>query len=108
MGRRAGQAVRARRPPCFFDPRHGPSVEDVEWAPAGGAPRPVPGGAGRATRGAHGAGPGDPDVRTVRGMPYYDAGPQYAPWATGFFGGGLLPGIFVGSLLGGMAMPGAA
>ena len=31
-----------RRPPCFFDPRHGPSVGDVEWAPSGGQPRPVP------------------------------------------------------------------
>jgi hypothetical protein len=31
-----------RRPPCFFDPRHGPSVEEVQWAPPGGAARPVP------------------------------------------------------------------
>jgi hypothetical protein len=29
-----------RRAPCFFDPRHGPSTEDVEWAPPGGSPRP--------------------------------------------------------------------
>src|SRR5215211_2364700 len=37
-----GQPVPERRPPCFFDPRHGPSVEDVEWAPPDGAPRMVP------------------------------------------------------------------
>ncbi|WP_405458240.1 hypothetical protein OG786_14365 [Streptomyces sp. NBC_00101] len=29
------------RPPCFFDPRHGPSTTDVSWAPPGGAPRRV-------------------------------------------------------------------
>ena len=29
-------------PPCFFDPRHGPSVRDVEWAPSDGAVRTVP------------------------------------------------------------------
>ncbi len=31
-----------RRSPCFFDPRHGPSDREVEWAPYGGAPRMVP------------------------------------------------------------------
>ncbi|TMR25236.1 hypothetical protein ETD96_42720, partial [Actinomadura geliboluensis] len=29
------------RPLCFFDPRHGPSVNRVAWAPPGGAPRDV-------------------------------------------------------------------
>src|SRR4051812_199564 len=40
--RLAGREPPERRPPCFFDPRHGPSARDVEWAPPGGAPRPVP------------------------------------------------------------------
>ena len=31
--RMEGRDVPERRPPCFFDPRHGPSVTDVEWAP---------------------------------------------------------------------------
>src|SRR4029453_2278416 len=31
-----------RRPPCFFDTRHGPSVNDVAWEPPSGPPRPVP------------------------------------------------------------------
>jgi hypothetical protein len=37
-----GREPPERRPPCFFDPRHGPSARDVEWTPPGGAPRPVP------------------------------------------------------------------
>jgi len=37
-----GRQPPERRAPCFFDPRHGPSVRDVQWAPPGGAPRPVP------------------------------------------------------------------
>lgn len=42
----------------------------------------------------------------VRGQrrPYWDAPAYYGPWAGGFFGGfgpGLLPALFVGSLLGG-------
>jgi len=40
--RMAGRPLPARRPPCFFNPQHGPSAQDVEWAPPGGAPRPVP------------------------------------------------------------------
>nr|MBA2425581.1 hypothetical protein [Actinomycetota bacterium] len=37
-----GREPPEHRPPCFFDPRHGPSVRDVEWAPPGGAERAVP------------------------------------------------------------------
>lgn len=40
--RRSGEALPERRPPCFFDPRHGPSVKDVQWAPPGGSERTVP------------------------------------------------------------------
>ena len=32
--RLAGREPPERRPPCFFDPRHGPSTRDVEWSPA--------------------------------------------------------------------------
>ena len=31
-----GLPLPTRRPPCFFDPRHGLSVEDVPYAPPGG------------------------------------------------------------------------
>ena len=36
--RREGRPLPERRPPCFFDPRHGPSVADATWTPPGGAP----------------------------------------------------------------------
>lgn len=44
QGRRTLAQVKATlsgRPLCFFDPRHGPSVNRVAWAPPGGAPRDV-------------------------------------------------------------------
>jgi hypothetical protein len=111
-GRYALACVRARldgaplpeqRPPCFFDPRHGPSVEDVDWAPPGGAPRRVPVCAADATRIRDGE---EPDARTVPvggvRKPYWEAGPAYGPWAAGWFGGAgaYLPALLVGTMLG--------
>ncbi|MFE5584175.1 hypothetical protein [Kitasatospora sp. NPDC056531] len=102
--RRDKRPLPERRPPCFMDPRHGPSVKDVEWAPAGGAPRTVPVCQADADRVAAGL---DPAVRTVDTehgpQPYWNAGPAYAPYAGGYysgFGGGLLPGLLVGTVLG--------
>jgi hypothetical protein len=107
--RRRGRALPERRPPCFFDPRHGPSTEDADWAPAGGAARSVPVCAADAVRLREGR---DPMVRTVDTeygpRPYYDAGPAYGPWAGGYFGGGVLPGLLVGTVLGSMMSPGHA
>ena len=102
--RRTGEPLPQRRPPCFFNPSHGPSTVDVEWAPPGGQPRQVPVCAADQDRLAQGA---EPDVRTVpQGagrVPYWAAGPAYSPWAMGYFGGyamtGLLPGFLLGSLL---------
>jgi len=98
----AGQEAPERRPPCFFDPRHGPSVSDVEWAPPGGQPRAVPVCAADLQRIQDGI---EPESRQVpvggQMVPYWAAGPAYMPWAGGFFGGGLLPGLFLGSMLGG-------
>ncbi|MGW4705564.1 hypothetical protein, partial [Streptomyces sp. NPDC004285] len=37
--RRESRPLPERRPPCFFDPRHGPAADDRTWTPAGGAPR---------------------------------------------------------------------
>jgi hypothetical protein len=106
--RREGRPLPERRPPCFFDPRHGPSVDDVEWVPAGGAPRRVPVCAADRARLADGREPMVREVETDWGRrPYWDAGPAYGPWAGGYFGGGLLPGLLVGTMLGGlMAGPG--
>ncbi len=102
--RREGRPLPTRRPPCFFNPAHGPSSVDVEWAPPGGQQRQIPVCPADADRLAQGA---EPDVRTVpQGagrVPYWQAGPAYSPWASGYFGayaaGGLLPGFLVGTLL---------
>ncbi|MGK4583166.1 hypothetical protein [Kitasatospora sp. HPMI-4] len=99
--RREKRPLPERRSPCFFDPRHGVSVQDVYWAPAGGAPRTVPACAADAARVTSGQ---EPDIRTVQTeygqQPYWNAGPAYSPWAGGYFGGGMLPGLLVGTALG--------
>ena len=103
-----GRPLPERRPPCFFDPRHGPSVEDVEWAPPDGAPRMVPACAADAQRIHDGL---EPESRQVlagaggRMTPYWNAPGYYGPWAGGYFGGfpmgGLFTGLALGSFLGG-------
>jgi len=103
-----GEPVPERRAPCFFNPQHGPSVRDVRWAPPGGAPRDVPACAADAQRVEQGF---DPHVREVmidgQRRPYYDAGPAYAPYAYGYYGGfgdvmtGMLVGTMLGSMIGG-------
>jgi hypothetical protein len=97
-----GQEPPERTPPCFFDPRHGPSSRTVMWSPPWGEPREVPACEADAQRVERGE---EPDPRQVtlggRQVPYWNAGPAYAPYMGGFFGGGLLPGIFLGSVLGG-------
>lgn len=101
--RMEGKPLPERRPPCFFDPRHGPSVQDAQWAPAGGAERTVPVCAADAARLADGEEPMSRQVETSYGpRPYWDAGPAYGPWAYGYFGGGMLPGLLMGTMLGGM------
>jgi hypothetical protein len=104
----AGEPLPAKRPPCFFNPAHGPSSRDVEWAPAGGVLRAVPACPADAERVLAGA---DPYIRTVRvgaqRVPYWEGGPAYAPWAQGYYsrwsGSDLLAGALLGSFLfGGM------
>jgi hypothetical protein len=103
-----GRPVPERRAPCFFDPRHGPSVEDVQWAPPGGAPRTVPACAADAQRVREGLEPESRQVMAGAGggmTPYWNAPGYYGPWAGGYFGGfpmgGLFTGLALGSLLGG-------
>ncbi|HSD80959.1 MAG TPA: hypothetical protein VLB47_09865, partial [Solirubrobacteraceae bacterium] len=103
--RLAGREPPERRPPCFFDPRHGPSARDVVWAPPGGQPREVPACEADALRVEEG---GEPQAREVlvggTPTPYYMAPSYFGPWAGGFFGGfggGLLPGMLLGTMLGG-------
>ena len=100
----AGEPLPAKRPPCFFNPAHGPSSTDVEWAPPGGVPRAVPACPADAERVLAGA---DPYIRTVQvgaqRVPYWEGGQAYAPWAQGYYsrwsGSDLLSGVLIGSFL---------
>lgn len=100
----SGQPLPTRRPPCFFDPRHGLSTEDVPYTPPGGTLRDVPACALDAQRVRAGA---EPDVRKVmvgsRRVPYWQGGPAYQPYARGYFGGfGPLDWIFMGFMFEGL------
>lgn len=100
----AGDPLPARRPACFFDPRHGLSVTDVSWAPPGGAVRDVPACALDAVRVRAGA---EPDARMVMAgaqrVPYYQGGRAYQPYAQGYFGAfGPMELMFAGMLFGGL------
>ncbi|GAA4898978.1 hypothetical protein GCM10025789_16260 [Tessaracoccus lubricantis] len=83
-----GEPVPEHRPPCFFDPAHGTSVENVQWAPPGGAMREVPACAADAQRVRTG---NDPSIRMVHAgpqmmpVPYWED-PQQAAWAQGYYG----------------------
>jgi hypothetical protein len=100
--RLAGKQPPDRLPACFFDPRHGPSVRDVEWAPPGGQPRAVPACAACATRIEDGE---EPESRQVvvggRATPYWAAGPVYGGYFGGFF-----PGLLIGESFGGFGWGG--
>ena len=98
----AGEPLPVRRPPCFFDPRHGLSVTDVPWTPPGGAVRDVPACALDAERVRVGA---EPDSRMVmqgaQRVPYYQGGPAYQPYARGYFGAfGPIDWMFAGLMFG--------
>jgi len=98
-----GRELPSRRPPCFFDPRHGLSVADVSWTPPGGAQRDVPACALDAERVRAGA---EPDVRKVmvgtQRVPYWQGGRAYQPYAAGYYGGfGPMQWMFMGMLFSG-------
>ena len=93
-----GQPRPARRPSCFFDPRHGMSVRDVLWTPPGAARpaqcRPAPTTHARWSR--------ESSLTCGR---WKCAGHRSvhvnAGFAPAYWGGyGLLPGMFTGFLLG--------
>lgn len=100
----AGDPLPPRRPPCFFDPRHGLSVADVPWTPPGGTPRDVPACALDVERVRAGAAP---DARMVmvgsQRVPYWQGGRAYAPYASGYFGAfSPMDWMFAGLLFGGL------
>lgn len=104
--RAEGEPLPQRRPPCFFNPGHGPAQADAMFAPPGGQAREVPVCLADADRLAHGA---EPDTRQVRDgnrmVPWYQGGPAYRPYAGGYYGSyamsGLFPAFILGSMLGG-------
>jgi hypothetical protein len=115
QARLEGRELPSRRPPCFFDPRHGPSVEDVAWTPPGGQSREVPVCAACGTTLADGVTPAGREVPVAVGagnaggtVPYWNAGPQFGGYAGGYYSafGNVLPAILVGTMLGSMMSPG--
>jgi hypothetical protein len=104
--RLAGRPLPEHRPPCFFNPTHGPSSRDVEWAPRGGSVRTVPACEADAQRVEAGDEPGVREVSVAGARrPYWDAPSAFGPWAGGYYGAfggfGFLQGMLFGSLLGG-------
>lgn len=86
LAARDGRERPERRSPCFFDPGHGPATRDVEWAPPGGVPRPVPVCFRDAERLAAGDAPSTRLVRLGnRRVAWFASGPVYAAWAGGWY-----------------------
>ncbi len=101
-----GTTPPVRRAPCFIDPRHGPSVQDVMWSPDGGAPRSIPVCQACAVTLAEGRTPAAREVpvgAAGQRVPYWMAGPQYRPYAGGYYNayGNILPALMIGTMLGG-------
>jgi hypothetical protein len=71
LARRDGEPLPERRAPCFFNPQHGPSVQDIAWTPPGGVEREVPVCRSDLRRITGGQ---DPEIRLVR------LGDRYVPW----------------------------
>jgi hypothetical protein len=103
QARVAGEPLPQRRPPCFFNPAHGPGQTEAMWAPSSGEEREIPvclADADRLSRGA------EPDTRQVRRgnrmVPWYQGGPAFSPYAGGYYGGWAMNGMFPGFILGAM------
>jgi len=103
------QPLPPRRPACFFDPRHGISVADVQWPMPDGQMRDVPACALDLERVRAGAAP---DARMVMNgaqrTPYWQDR-RMGPYAGGYFGNfGVLDWMFIGmfapDILGGVGM----
>ncbi|MCW2950324.1 MAG: hypothetical protein JWN41_1337, partial [Thermoleophilia bacterium] len=95
-----GKPEPAARVPCFFDPRHGTSVRDVQWASPDNEPLQVPACEICADRVESGK---QPYVRRVevhgQQIPYYEV-PRMGGYYGGYFGGG--GGFGGGSIITGM------
>jgi|SRR5262245_2989232 len=86
--RLAGLPIPERRLPCFFNPRHGPSVADVRWHDAPGEPQDVPACAAHAPR--IGAAEERDSLYVWTGstrVPYWQATVAFYAYAAGYFDG---------------------
>ncbi|TCM41796.1 hypothetical protein [Kribbella sp. VKM Ac-2568] len=86
---RAGKPIPEPTPPCFFDPRHGPSTTSTNWTPDGGRERGVQVCDACAARVAANE---QPDMRmvTVRNQPrpYWSLGEELASYIDGYWSQG--------------------
>jgi hypothetical protein len=107
---RKGRQRPKHLPPCLFDPRHGPAIELIVWAPVGGDPRTVPSCAEDAELLERDL---QPRPRTViaghREVPFWDTGREFAGWFAGYFSPGdicdpvrILEGLPLGEALRGV------
>jgi len=87
LARRDDRPPPDRRPPCFFNPTHGPAAVDLEWAPLGGVTREIPVCFGCEERLAAGE---RPDIRLVkwgnRHVPWFQSGKGYRSYVEGYYG----------------------
>ena len=111
LARRDGVPLPDRRPPCFFNPNHGPARTDVMWAPPGGVEREIPVCLADARRLEAGQAP---EIRLVRlgnrRVPWFMSGPAYESYALGYYGAAVetgrlqadrLTGMYGGALIAG-------
>ncbi|BBH16151.1 hypothetical protein Back2_04380 [Nocardioides baekrokdamisoli] len=103
------QPLPPRRPACFFDPRHGISVADVQWPMPDGQMRDVPACALDRERVMAGAAPDSRYVmRGSQRMPYWQDR-NMGPYARGYFGNfgpmeWMFAAWFLPDILGGVGM----
>ena len=102
-----GEPLPERRPPCFIDPRHGPSTQDVMYTPAGASgARETPVCSLCAQKIKAGLDPAPREVVAADGrqVPYWQGGPQYGSYASGYSQsfGGVLNGVLIGTMMGQM------
>ena len=101
-----GQKMPERRAPCFVDPRHGPSVEDIMWAPDGGTASAIPVCAACGVQLNAGLMPQAREVNVGGQMvPYWRGGAMYGPYVGGYYaysGMDIMSTIFMGTMMGNM------
>lgn len=103
LARRDGAPLPDRRPPCFFNPNHGPARTEVMWAPPGGVEREIQVCLMDAHRLEEGLAP---EIRLVRlgnrRVPWFMSGPAYESYASGYYGAAVETGRLQADRLTGM------